>query len=240
MRIPSCLIGRSVVSCAFAFLIAQVAVADEISFRSGVSNPFVDDYQGSASAMIIDGEWENLSYAGEVGVHLRGAQGDARRRILLRFDLEMLRDKMGEIGKIESATLHLYKYLAPIEGRTETFSIYEVSPENREWKNPTWRSAEFGRSWAGAPGLSIPGVDYVEEAIASHIPYNPHDKDGAEIGEIPIPGELIERWIKGDNTGLLLVLDDEDNTKQTLYIYSASEANAASVRPELRIVYSAE
>lgn len=228
--------GTTMLACV-GMLFAHVAVADEIELQQGASNAFTEAYQGTHATMIIANEWEGLSYLSEPVLHLMGADSDARRRILLRFDLELLK---GKVEAVESATLHLYKHLDPMEQpETIHFSVYEISPENAGWTVASWLSPEPGGRWAGAPGLRLPGIDFREPAIAEQVPYSTARPDRSEIAEIPIPPELIERWIEGPNAGLMLMLDEEESSNKTIYVYSAAEANELTVRPMLRIVYRA-
>ncbi len=209
--------------------------AEEIELQQGAANALVERYQGTQITMIIDREWEGLTYFQEKVLHLMGAEASSRRRILIRFDLDLLK---GKVEAVESASLTLYKHHASVfESGTDSFSVYEVSPENAGWTEASWLSPKPGDHWAGAPGLRLPGADFREPPIAEQVPYLSANPDGSEIAEIAIPKELVQEWITGSNAGLLLIMDEEESSDRTLFIYSAAAENDPAVCPKLRITY---
>ncbi len=165
---------------------------------------------------------------------------DGGRRTLLRFHLGPLR---GKIGKLREATLRLTPFPRSTLEKVEV-AVYEVAAANGGWQEgkgvfteeaqageSTWRHlAAPDKVWAGERALGRAGVDYAAEPVAQFA----HD-DGPVA--IPLPTELVEKWIARpeENHGLLLLaLDSEGAPERTLLVHS-SEAELVSERPALEL-----
>ncbi len=212
------------------------AESHKVEVRQGGSNAFVKNYEGFSGTMLIDNEWQAERYEHEIAFQLIGAKSPARRRIIMRFDLTFLEKKVADVA---GASLILYKYLGPQSAdQSFTFSVYEISLENKDWTMATWLFPESSSRWAGGPGLEVPGFDFEEMPLAAGVEFDATLRQGEEAAKISLPASLVERWIQGKNAGLLLVIDEESTTDKNGYFYSSNAGNPEEVRPLLEVNYT--
>ncbi len=240
-----------------ALLLAGVSgtQAATIRFQEGVAIPELDigSYSGTDNLSLIGGANAGRNYGNSNSLWAgKDAQG-ADRRILLRFDVSALD---GVTDGVTSATLTMT--LENLSGSTSgsvLLSLYEVSSANAGWVQGNAGGAfEAGSSawnyrqsatvnWAGSAGLSTPGIDYVNTVIdgVKTVTTGATGQEGVEV-TWSLSAELLERWISGDNAGLLFVvtpvgedpLEAGDNFR-----FASSTWGTVAHRPELTVTYEA-
>lgn len=223
--------------------------AEQIVYRDGLSNAFVDNYDGTDDNTLISGSFADTNWGGfnQGAIGPRGSSTQFRRQ-LLRFDLSSM---MGQYSSINSVTLRLTieegSYRGPL-----TYSVYAVIPENAGWVEGTQANAvEVGASnwnymvhdttaWVGGPGLGTTGYTPIS-GLSGLVwdfgdPLDIDDRDGVSL-DLTLPVALIESWIHGPNGGLLFKADIEDGT-QGIGNFRSSEWSDPETRPALIIDYA--
>jgi hypothetical protein len=249
--------------CAMIALVATagVAQAEEVSFQQGKTNPLLGGaYTGTQDTFLNgQGPGQENSY-GALAVAITGHDpNDASlRTALLRFDLTALQ---GQYTAINSATLTLFQRETSAQFTPFEVGAYEVSAANGDWVqgttaapaspgSPDWlHKSHDTAGWAGSPGMMTAGVDYV----ATPLDTTSWTSGGAGLDmqntqySFTLPAALIEQWIAGSNTGLMI--QKTDLSTAGLAQYAAAEwiadpdgtagpLVAADIRPLLTIDYT--
>lgn len=241
----------SLVAAGTIGLLTAGASAATISFQNGASNAYVSNYAGTSdtsfnSANDSGGGYNNGNNGGANYIYATQTVTWEERRALIGFDLSSL---TGQGITVNSATMKLatiyntspdnvivtfYPVAAANAGWVQGTNGSVVSPANAG--EATWNhKAHPGTNWAGSPGLSTPGTDYINTAAATGV-YNPATADGTYVSFALTPS-VVQSWIDtpSDNGGLLLLTDnDSTNGYYRFAEYYSSEADAG-LRPILEL-----
>ena len=207
----------------------QVQVAEAVMLASGShaqKHYPLNKYQ----TLFAGASWAGVSY-----------------KTLLRFDVTKLPTDKGQIQRI---TLTLYDKTDESQKDDILLGVFAVTDANGSWSqdNTTWdhRDAKSATKWAGQSGLTEPGADYAEPALATafELADTPEGKSEELVFDLTaIKDTLFEQWRKGDNAGLLLMrLDPVTKAETTVggrsQIYTHRFTNDRTLRPTLTITYS--
>lgn len=168
-------------------------------------------------------------------------------KTLLRFDVAKLPTDKGQIERI---TLTLHDKTDDAQKDDILLGVFAVASANSQWSqdNATWdhRDAQAEAGWAGQSGLTEPGTDYAEPALATafELAGTPEGESEKLVFDLTgIKDTLFQQWIKDDNAGLLLMrLDPVTKAETTVggrsQIYTHRFTNDAPLRPTLTITYT--
>ncbi len=233
---------------------ASAVVEDNYLFtvRNDPEDGFANGNNGAATTMIPGMRDVNPSGISDTDQLARG---------LFRFDVTSL---AGEYTQINSVKLRLYYESKDFwaTGLTEMpFDVFPVASANGDWGEGNGGKAMADESawnhksgpagapteWAGSDGLGTAGTDYVNDSIATFTVqstgstgvWHEYEFDLAEAQA------LMEDWVDGDNSGLLIVrrndltiFDATDfSSKAGRVAYTTSEGAAAN-RPQLVIDFT--
>jgi len=241
----------NLVACGAIGLLAAGASAATVSFQNGASNAYVTNYAGTSdtsfdSANDAGGGFNNGNNGGANFIYANQTTTWEERRALIGFDLSSL---TGQGLTINSATLKLATIINASPDNVDVF-FYPVAAANAGWVQgtngsvvspanageATWNhKAHPNTNWAGSPGLSTAGTDYINTPAASGI-YNPTTADGAYVSFALTPS-VVQSWIDtpANNAGLLLLTNnDSTNGYYRFAEYYSSEADAG-LRPILEL-----
>lgn len=189
----------SLIAAAMLSLSSSFAMAGEMTLQNGLL-----EYEGASSTIVIAGERNADQNFGGLPSILVGAGASVERRALLSFDLTQLAGAKVQ----EDALLELKQ--ANVRGFEQgmfEIAVYRVSPANAQWKagkgtgeeaqsdEASWNHLSNGASrkpWAGAAGLSKPGVDHDSEPLAIIAYEVPNLSSSIQV---TIPKEIIQQWI---------------------------------------------
>lgn len=161
----------------------------------------------------------------EVGTQPSTVYDIYRAVSLIRFDLSG-----STYGQVTSAKLRLYVPRNQTQMVPVPISVHAIAAANAGWiegsaeSEPqadacSWSARAAGHPWAGAPGLTQAGVDYVAT------PLDTKTAEGMESGwlEFNLPKELVQSWLDHPeaNAGLLLRTDDSAEPGQHTHICSS-------------------
>ena len=245
----------SLLACGTIGLLAVSAPAATISFQNGASNAYVSNYAGTSdtsfdSANDVNGGYNNGNNGGANYIYANQTTTWEERRALIGFDLSSL---TGQGLTVNSTTLKLAS-MAGASPDNVNVSFYPVAAANAGWVQGTNGSVVFpanagestwnhkihpNTNWAGSPGLSTPGTDYINTPAATGV-YNPTTTDGTIISFALTPS-VVQSWIDtpANNAGLLLLTDnDSTNGYYRFAQYYSSEATA-NLRPVLELEVTA-
>jgi hypothetical protein len=248
-------LNRSIVlaACLAAGVVLNIprVHAVPITFRNGLDNAVVNDYEGADDASIYGhANHDDQNYGGYVYFDINEAANGGPQRGLIRFDLSSM---AGHYQSITSATLTLYAQPQGSGTGDFTISVYQITSANAGWGEgtghgstattgeATWnnKNAPDG-SWAGSAGLSTAGTDYVNTVLGS-AEYRYDDPQKTALGApltITLSATLIQDWIEhpGQNAGLLLKSNGTLTTNTGRI--KGSEDSTAEYRPTLVINYA--
>jgi len=145
---------------------------------------------------------------------------------LIRFNLSGL-----GCGRVDSATLRLYKPKCSIQMVPVDVHIYRVSDANAGWVEgtaecraepdaSTWDNLKQGQPWAGDNGCSREGADYLAPALdVQTAPVN-----RGQWLEFTLPAPLVQQWLDdpAHNAGLYIrARNHGDKLGDHVYFYSS-------------------
>lgn len=157
---------------------------------------------------------------------------------LIRFNLSGL-----GCDEVRSAILRLYKLRCTIQMAPVEVRVYQVAQENIAWREgaaecaeapnaSTWNVLKNAQPWAGAPGCSLAGVDYLETPLGVQTaPLN-----SGQWMEFPLPPELVQAWIDAPqaNSGLYIRAVNH-GTQLGDHVYFHSSEHHSGKGPQLVI-----
>jgi hypothetical protein len=202
---------------------------------------------GDAVILFADNQLADSNFGGrplfDVGTH--GATNGLRHSVI-RFDFSGL---AGMLGTVNSATLRLHVLddtLFP--SGSNTVELYRLADANAGWiegtKNGapaatgevTWNSRQHGvAGWAGSPGASTAGADYVNTLLAS----KSFDTTTDGVFDLVIAGAnagFLLDW--ASNAGFLLTPTNTTQPSNNLIIFHSREATDATLWPELIVDFT--
>lgn len=198
-------------------------------------------YQGISDTILVSGLHKKLNYGGAASLWIGDGNeggGTSMRRSLIKFDLHNIPLKGKKVAR---ATLTLY--CLQVQGKPFDWAVYSVSSENADWAEGTnvkgkaetglssWDNrSNFDQPWIGGGGLGNPGEGYESTPLYTGISPT-HNK---EVINIDLPVSQIERWLDGENGGLLLRMADENMT-DSFFRLASSENEEKPLRPTLEI-----
>ncbi len=171
-----------------------------------------------------------------LGVYERESSLNNSTRALLRFD-----NLTGFTGSQIQAGVSLTVTVHDNNGGTPgTWSLYAISIANAGWTpaNATWDNLNQSAptAWAGTPGLSSPGTDYVATPVAS-LAFDAQAAGTQLVFNLTSAGvAIVANWVDNpsQNGGFLLRLDGPQDQNRNDGIWSA-EAPTLSDRPLLTV-----
>lgn len=230
---------------------AGVAHAGTVTFVEGGTNAFTGStYGGVDDTFVLRNNaigQTDYNYGGadflQVGT-LTGATSTSQRHAFIRFDLTSM---AGQYGSIESATLRLYRNTSGASTENSNYvQLYRLADANAGWiegsglgggtgsvADATWEE-RGSTSWAGSPGASTAGTDYLSTLLASAA----YDISTTYIDLVFSDLSFLSAWIEGGtNAGFFLRTQDE-TTVGSRFSASSSEFSDVSKRPQLILQYT--
>lgn len=215
----------------------------QATYKQGANDPFTGSaYAGNEDLWLFNnsGGATDQNTGADGRVIIGGVGGTSYRHELMRFNLSSL---AGQFGTIDSATLRLFWNGA--NSNTGTVQVFAVSAANAGWVEgnsgtggpapngvSTWgHRIRTSQLWAGSPGASTAGTDYINTIIASAA--YAAAPTGQAFDLVFTDTSMINSWTGTPNAGLYLRTALQDNQA----VFHASESTAAQ-RPELILGYS--
>jgi hypothetical protein len=239
-----------------------VCEAAVVTYKDGSPAPFLGGtYSGTRDAAIVTGggnTTDNLGARGDFEVGVLGPAVEARRHAVVRFDITSL---AGQFLSINSVRLRLYPSFVQTSA-ADAIELYRLAPANSGWVEgngtsftgfgpedvggSTWGyriqgSSQFtGTQWAGSPGASTAGTDYLTPALAV-VGYNSSTPLQTAFDLVFNDASFISTWASGNNPGLFLksTSDASVTTSIQRIAFSSREGGAGvGLQPELIIDYT--
>lgn len=227
------------------------AHADIITYKQGSPTPFIGGtYAGTQDTMIITqggSEEDNFGGRGNMEVGTINS-GSGVRHGLVRFNITSLN---GQFSTINSVTLRFYVDFD--EATVGNIQLFRLAAANSGWiegintsatgtpdfGESTWAQRVYGsQNWAGSPGASTAGTDYLTTALASPT-LTTSTPAGTAFDFVFNDVSFIADWAAGNNPGLFLQLSTESALGNNRIAFITRDNPTASLRPELIIDYAA-
>lgn len=224
---------------------ALAASPTTITLQNGV-----DGYTGASDAQIGNSGSADFNFGGSTGF-------DAYQFsyfhdfALIRFDLSSLK---GKAATVTSAELLLTQAPTSVNGGRFPFELHAISAANAGWVQGTSKGAvetdgaatynnkaSFGPGsesnvpWAGGEGLGDGTNGGYDPAVLGKGMYD-YSK-GNQVIRIPLEAGAVQKWIDGDNAGMILIVPNTGNSDKEASFFSSEDATAAN-RPALVITYT--
>ena len=221
--------------------IVPMAKADIVTFQHLRTNDFVTPYTGVRDTELLAGGFADYNAGGRTTI-----QWNAEREAILRFgDLNVM---AGQYGSINSAKVVLTKANASETTSSFFVDMFQIMNANSSWGagsgmigpasfgEATWNNrAHPGTPWAGSPGLSAPGVDYVATAL-DRVALDPRDPVNLTFYEWEVPVSLVSQWITGGVNASVKLVQAPGGSPGLVQIYS-SDFGFTQFTPRLVIDY---
>lgn len=243
-------------------LSASEALAVIITYQEGFPDPFLGGtYTGLQDTTILSnsGGSQNQNFGARGDIAAGGTKQSTfglpgfPRHALVRFDITSL---ASQLSAINSVTLRLSVELTP-EG-ADTLQLYRLANANAGWiegtgiatTDPapstgmsTWdQRVQGSQNWAGSPGASTAGTDYLTPLISSR-PFDGSTAVNSGFDLIFNDVSFIPAWTAGTNAGLFLRVATESGDGRIVFYSSDAPTNfpnlgSPALRPELIIDYT--
>ena len=231
-------------------LSASGALAVGVTYKEGSPDPFLGGtYTGAEDTMILTntGGSQDQNFGARFDFEVGDASfapfpsGSFLRHDLVRFDITSL---AGQFSTIDGVTLRLFVNF--LEG-SDTIQAFRLADANAGWVEGTETTAPGGdppdigmstwnqrvqgsENWAGSPGASSAGTDYLTPLIGS-APF-----DATIVDLVFSDVSFIETWTTGTNAGLFLRTQNESDG--SVIRFHSSEAIDDLFHPELIIDFT--
>lgn len=170
-----------------------------------------------------------------MGLYSDGSFSSFETRDLVRFDVTSL---SGIAAAVIDVRLRMY--VSGVGSGIHIVDAYLIAAANADWLEgdgslvpggmaasdgfATWSQHTQGqRNWAGAPGLTTPGVDYDSNPVASQTFDSSGGLTYTQVEFAFNRTDFMDDWISGENPGLLLVLRADPNRLQQTVVFFTDE-----------------
>ena len=230
--------------CAVALVTTSVAPGAVVVFQDGATNQFSGNlaYSGTEDTTI----WEHSpsdNTGARPGLEIGSLGSGEIRRSLIRFDVTSM---LGQYSTINSVTLRFTSATVP-DGE-DFLQAFQVAPANSAWVegagilidfspdsgSSTWDERVGGlSSWAGSAGLTSAGTDHLTNLVASAQFSFAVQTNGASFDLVFADTSILDDWVAGTNSGLLLMATSEGLDFARFIPYASDFDSNPAFRPQL-------